>query len=387
MPASSPAAAAAVLGKRKRKPAQIKDEKTPDAAATAAVLEDAQAIFRRHFEAQFAPIDDDVEKKDKSKAKKSKSTAAADEDGDEQGDGIEDMRSDSGSSDDENEDEDGWGGLSGEEDNSDNNSEVQDLELADLLGNSNSATTVEVVDHSKPMPTSILHPSNAIMSKREMRAYLSSRPPDTTTIPSSSTTDKNKNKNANDDDDNPQNEDSKTLLANDLELQRLISESHILAASNPFNAIGSSSSSQHNNSDHKTAFAQGRTRALTIDLRLQKLGSTDSIFTQRKMPTNMRRGINAAREAKEDKRRREAKENGIILEKRALTPGKTKQSSAGPRPSKWSKGGGRRGGLAVDMPGMGRFSNGELKLSKKEVRAVEMEGMRSDSGKRRRRRR
>lgn len=203
-----------------------------------------------------------------------------------------------------------------------------------------------------------------------MRAYLSSRPPDTTTTDAPSSASRTKNKSSEDDDDNPQNEDSKTLLANDLELQRLISESHILSATNPFNSIGSSSAAG-GDGGAKT-FTQGRTRTLTTDLRLQKLGSKESIFTQRKMPMNMRKGINTARDAKEDKRRREAKENGIILEK-----------AVSKKPKK-SKG---RGGLAVDMPGMGRFSGGELKLSKREVRAVEMEGMRPDSGKRRRRRR
>lgn len=203
------------------------------------------------------------------------------------------------------------------------------------------------------------------MSKREMRAFLSSRPPDAASTDAA----KQKPKQISSGDDDPQNEDSKSLLADDLALQRLISESHILSASNPFNSVGSGSSSAKSR-----AFVEGRTRALTTDLRLQKLGSKESIFTQRKMPMGMRQGINMANEAREEKRRREAKENGIILEK----------ASDKKRGKRRSKG---RGDVAVDMPGMGRFSNGELRLSKREVRAVEMEGMRPDSGKRRRRRR
>lgn len=98
----------AVLGTRKRKPAQRKDEETTDAAAA---LDDAQAIFRRHFEAQFAPIDGDSASTSKA-AKKSKRPANGDDDEDDkEEDGVEDMRSDSESSEDDGE----WGGVSGEE--------------------------------------------------------------------------------------------------------------------------------------------------------------------------------------------------------------------------------------------------------------------------------
>lgn len=208
------------------------------------------------------------------------------------------------------------------------------------------------------------------MSKREMRAYLSSRPPDPTST-THSLLSKAKG-NAADGDAEPGNEDSKALLANDLALQRLISESHILAASNPFNAIGLGAADADGGGGK--AFTEGRTRKLTTDLRLQKLGSKESIFTQHKMPMGMRKGINTAKQDREDRRRREARENGIILE--------TAQKKGGGK--KMAKG---RGGVAVDMPGMGKFRNGELRLSNREVKAVEMEGKRFDSGKKRRRRR
>lgn len=93
-----------VLGKRKRKPAQRVDENT-DAAA----IDDAQAIFRKHFEAQFAPIQDEVDEDAGNSVgmdKDAKTTAESDNDSD---GGIEDMRSDS-ESDDEQDGE--WGGLS-----------------------------------------------------------------------------------------------------------------------------------------------------------------------------------------------------------------------------------------------------------------------------------
>lgn len=235
---------------------------------------------------------------------------------------------------------------------------------------------VKVIDHSKPLPTSAtLAAQDAIMTKRELRAFLSSRPPDAT---ATDLIDKSKFKGRAGEDDEAQNEDSKTLLANDLALQRLISESHILASSNPFNAVGSRGGTGGSASEAGAkAFTEGRTRKLTADLRLQKLGSKESIFTQQKMPMGMRKGIHAAREEKEAKRRREAKENGIILERPT-------QEGSGKKKGRRSKG---RGDLAVDMPGMGRFRNGELRLNKRDVKAVEMEGMRMDNGKRRRRRR
>lgn len=225
---------------------------------------------------------------------------------------------------------------------------------------------VEIVDHSKPGPASASALQTAMMSKREMRAYLSSRPPDTTSTTSTQT--KSLKAGGEDDDDDAQNEDSKTLLANDLALQRLLSESHLLSASNPFHSIGSS------DADGKT-FTQGRTRHLTTDLRLQKLGSKESIFTQRKMPMGMRKGINSARQEREAKRRREAKENGIILETALKEKGRKRTSK------------GTRGDVAVDMPGMGKFRNGELRLSSREVKEVEMEGKRFDVGRKKRRRR
>lgn len=232
------------------------------------------------------------------------------------------------------------------------------------------ALAVQVVDHSKPLPSSTVAPQLATMSKRESRAYLSSRPPDATA--DDHRHDSKKSKQNPGEKDDPHNEDSKTLLANDLELQRLINESHILSASNPFNSIGS----RTDGASGKT-FVEGRTRALTTDLRLQALGSKASILKQRNMPMGMRKGINAAKDAREEKRRREARENGIVLEKddrKGKSGGKKKKSKG-------------RGDVAVDMPGMGRFKGGELKLSKSEVRAVEMEGMRMDYGGKKRRRR
>ena len=69
----------------------------------------------------------------------------------------------------------------------------------------------------------------------------------------------------------------------------------------------------------------------------------------------MRKGIVAAAGARETKRRREAKENGVILERET---GKKK----GRERSKDS---------GVDRPGIGRMKGAELRLSDHNIRRVE----------------
>lgn len=90
---------------------------------------------------------------------------------------------------------------------------------------------------------------------------------------------------------------------------------------------------------------------------MQALGSKVSIHKQEKMPMHMRKGMMAASDARETKRRREAKENGIILERET---GKQKRRSRG----------GRDGG-GVDRPGVGRLKGAELRISESDVKRIE----------------
>ncbi|KAL4726237.1 swr complex subunit [Fusarium chlamydosporum] len=276
--------AMAVLGKRKAKA-------DPEPAISE---EDAAAIFRRHFEAQFAPLPD--AKEPKVSAKKTKRDEKS------VGDDGDNGRGDSDSSEgDDNEDEDEWGGLSGE-DSGEEEEEEQ-------------ASAIEVVDHSAKQPS-----MPATMSKRELKAFMSSRPPDQTFTkpePTPAATSSSTN-------DLP--EDAPSLLAQDLELRRLIAESHLLAPA--LSASGTTITPK--------AFAAGRTRQKATDMRVQALGSKVSIHKQEKMPMNMRKGIVAAADEREAKRRREAKENGIILERET---GKKKGRKD------------RRRDVAVDRPG------------------------------------
>ena len=317
-----------LLGKRKTRI----PEKTSEAE-----IQDAEAIFRRHFEAQFKPLQVAESRKPARKSAREPEVEVDEDD------------SDSESADSE------WGGIS-EDDEAGTNIPQHANGIRNDLANTvyTEANAVEVIDHTSSRPTT----TTSTMTKRELRAYLSSRPP-SAFDDESSTQPKAKPPKAKDAD--PEDEDSATLLANDLALQRLIAESKILSS-----AAASPSADR--------AFAEGRTRRITTDMRLQALGSRDSVLAQKKMPMGIRKGIAGAAAAREEKRRREAKENGIILE-RAIGGGKNK--AAGKRR--------RAGGLAVDMPGVGRMKGAELRLSQRDIRSMETPREKPGGKKRRRR--
>jgi len=124
-------------------------------------------------------------------------------------------------------------------------------------------------------------------------------------------------------------------LKNDLALQRLLKESHLL--------------------DQPTLSPYPTTNRLKIiDLRMQSAGAKDSLFAQKKMPMSHRKGIKAKAGRKEEYRRREARENGVILEKAI----KSKTSSS----KKRDRGAGH--------PSIGKFQGGTLRLSRKDVSEV-----------------
>ena len=177
--------------------------------------------------------------------------------------------------------------------------------------------------------------------------------------------------------------DAPDLLANDLELQRLISESHLLAgafrlpstfstASGATSTVGSASDVS-SSSKSSQPFAAGRLRQRATDLRIQAVANkargdasaagtvtvsqaSESIFTQAKMPMAMRKGIASKAASRESKRRQEARESGIVLERPAAKP---VSKSAAKRMR------------AVDAPAVGRMHGSELRLRDKDVRAIE----------------
>ncbi|KAK4196625.1 hypothetical protein QBC40DRAFT_233983 [Triangularia verruculosa] len=305
------------LGKRKAPPAEED-------------VVDAQEALRRHFEARFkmptgiAPCAAPPSKKQ-----------ARDEDEDDEDDEDSDFDSDASEA-------ESWDGVSSEEEEEDDSEDEPHV--------------VQVVDHTKSSSTTI----TSTMSKKELKAYLSSRPPSHTSAAQSDTPNPKKKKA----DDSSQAEDSAAFLANDLALQRLIAESHILSAAGG-NSSHWESSAAAGTATNTRAFAAGRTAKKTTDLRFQALGAKESILAQAKMPMSMRKGIVSHNTAKEAKRRREAKENGIILEREV----KKSKSSRGKR-----SGGGGRGEREVGAPGVGRMRGATLRISAREAEVLNRPG-------------
>ncbi|KAK8117652.1 uncharacterized protein PG998_005933 [Apiospora kogelbergensis] len=322
-----------VLGKRKSRRA----EKDPAEVAA------AQEKLRKFFESQYEPITPTTDSKEGGSTENGEVDDERSDD--ESGDG-EDGEGNSGSDSEDDDEDDEWGGLSGEEDTA--------------------ATTItqphiEVVEHSDiSIPTS-LDPT----LRKASRAYLSSRVPNALSDPTSQQPAKQSSKAAKD-------EDTATLLRDDLALQRLLTESHLFSST--FGAAGAGS----NGTEH-----EGRNRHKATDLRLAALGSKDSIYKQAKMPMAHRKGIIAAAEKREDKRRREARENGIVLERpttgvhEGWTGLKGKKSKA----KASSSSSGRKREAAVDAPAVGKLRNGLLQLSKKDIRDIEGSGGGSRGGK------
>nr|XP_036586581.1 uncharacterized protein CTRU02_03169 [Colletotrichum truncatum]KAF6797138.1 hypothetical protein CTRU02_03169 [Colletotrichum truncatum] len=326
-------AATSVAAKKK---AVKEDEQKKDDSAIA----DAQDIFRRHFEAAFKPLPET-----KRKTKKAKVVVESDDDEDEEeeeededdtdGDEDEDPDEDVGADGEEAGEE--WDGLSGDGEGKGMLTRVKNTE-DDSGEDEDDTPVVEVVDHSsnKPLPVSS-------MSKRELKAFMSSKPPSQTdpkptpiTLPGDAGSD---------------DENDKSMLANDLALQRLLSESHLLSRHTitPFS----------NPTAASKTFSEGRLRQRQLDLRAQNLApGVKSLFKQEKMPMAFRKGINAAAADRETKRRRQAKENGIVLEREAA-PKKAKRA---------------RADRGVDGPAVGRMKGAELKLSERDIRSIEGPG-------------
>ncbi|OCL09118.1 hypothetical protein AOQ84DRAFT_431443 [Glonium stellatum] len=274
-------------GKRKRVTREDlqKRSSSPESSQNSET-EDIQAIFKRHFEAKFKPLDPEHKKTKIIKQVEE----AQDEDRDSDWDGI----------------------ISSEE------------------------AAVEVIEHSA------LRVVNERAEKDEIKAFMSSKPPSSGTGAFSKTT---KPKPVDID------SDAEALnLKNDLALQRLLRESHLLDTSTSTSSLALSGTNRHK----------------ALDMRLQSLGSKASILTQEKMPMSHRKGIQAKALQREERRRREAKENGIILEAAIKM-----------------KGGERKRERGVGGPGVGKFKGGTLSLSKKDIESIQ--GRRGTKGKRGRR--
>ncbi|KAF1964269.1 hypothetical protein BU23DRAFT_562091 [Bimuria novae-zelandiae CBS 107.79] len=281
---------APTLGKRKRitreELEQSSRASSPSSDSQCSDREDMQALFRKAFEAKFAPLDIEPVRK----------TQKVEE------------------SEEEAEEESDWSGISSSEDENETSNGVQVFDYASA--------------HEPPTKA----------SKSEMRAFMSAKPPSL----SKSTVAKPVPK--------PKKEDDSVEAAhlkNDLELQKLLRESTLLSANAPTYSTRTGSTRERKDARHKLT-----------DLHIQSLGAKKSIFEQKSMPMSHRKGIIAKAKMREEKRRAEAKENGITLEKERKT-----KKVFGKR---------ERG---VGGPSVGKFKGGTLTLSKKDLR-----GLTSSSG-------
>lgn len=100
---------------------------------------------------------------------------------------------------------------------------------------------------------------------------------------------------------------------------------------------------------------------------MQSIGAKSSLYDQ-KMPSAHRKGMKAKTSAKDEKRRREAKENGVILEKPApkSNPTSTKRRERG-----------------VGGSSIGKFTGGTLNLSQRDYNSITGAGKKSSKGRRR----
>ncbi|KAI9840495.1 MAG: hypothetical protein M1838_004025 [Thelocarpon superellum] len=181
----------------------------------------------------------------------------------------------------------------------------------------------EIVDYSAQHLSQTSEPPRA-----ELKTFMTSKPP-TATSPAPRAQDRESRVDTAGDDD-------AANVKHDIALQRLLQESALL---DPSSSLAPSGANRHK----------------AIDLRIQSLGSKTSVLTQEKMPLSHRRGIVAKAATREEKRRREAKANGIVLEKvKAPSKGRENRRERG-----------------VGQPGVGKFTGGTLRLSKRDVAHIQ----------------
>ncbi|KAF1915698.1 hypothetical protein BDU57DRAFT_280352 [Ampelomyces quisqualis] len=209
----------------------------------------------------------------------------------------------------------------------------EEEEDTDWAGISDEENDVEVIEFQDPR----LEEDDT--AKAEMRAFMSSKPPTSMSAPTKSLTVKKKPDSA---------ELAETTnLKNDLALQKLLRESHFLSAS----ASSSGTSTP-------TLSATGKSRHKSTDLHLQSLGAKGSVFAQKKMPMAQRKHMTQKARLSDEKRRTQAKEAGIILERPAMGKPAAKRDDH------------RKRDQTVGLPSVGKFRGGTLNLSKKDVRSI-----------------
>ncbi|ERF69132.1 hypothetical protein EPUS_01088 [Endocarpon pusillum Z07020] len=202
-------------------------------------------------------------------------------------------------------------------------SDAASLSDWDGLSEGDSTPGIEIIEHGKREP-----PTSA-NDGQHAKKFMSSKPP----LLGASAKINGKRQ------DQPSAEETAAEAINlkhDIELQRLLKESHFLNRSLGSNLTPSS-------------------RHKAIDVRMQSLGAKSSLFKQAKMPLSHHKGIIARNNQRKASRRTEAKENGIVLEK----DNKERDAKNVRR---------ERG---VGAPTVGKFKDGTLKLSRQDISAIQ----------------
>lgn len=201
----------------------------------------------------------------------------------------------------------------------------EDSEDSDWSGFSEDGDAVQVIAHKKA------DDSFPEMDRSEQRAYMSSKPP---AADERKTPTKAPSKGAGEDDAS-----EAANLKHDLALQRLLKESHLLDPST-FSA--------------KNSAPEGKGRLKALDLRLQDLGAKNSLSAQDKMPIAHRQGIKSKAVGREEKRRKDAAENGVVLERARHAAKDLKRRER-----------------SVGGPTVGKFRGGTLQLSGRDLRDIQ----------------
>lgn len=316
-----------MIGKRKRETTVASRKK---AAATttkntsennSSSQENHQDLFRKYFEARFKPIETEVD---------IRGGAEGDTEKGEGEDELVESESEPGSE---------WDGLSGslEDEDEDEEGEVEVVQPVEVVAYDSTERREDDDELAKLEFKSFMvrntYTYTYIITTNNLLSQ-SSKPPSS----QPPTTTNSKHRSSRPEDTEP--ETATDSLKNDLALQRLLKESHLLTPS----------------SSTSTLNPVGKNRHKAIDLRMQDLGSKGSIFAQEKMPLGHRRGIIEKAGEREERRRREAKENGIVLEREKREK---------------KKGDGKRRERGIGGPSVGSFKGGMLRLSKKDVLEIQ----------------
>jgi hypothetical protein len=322
---------ALALGKRKRRQGVSKEqnEASDDSDDNAT----ARALFQRAFEKKFKPLEENE------KPARQKKPVVEDNREDDDEDDEEDEDDSNPSSGSDNDSEDVFSGFSGSESETISKPQIEIIE----------DRTFRRADPAE--------------EKRLKKQFMSAKIPSTPKYPiahkpsGSATTTTTR---AADGTEIP--DDESNNLQNDLALQRLLKESHLLDAST-FSATGTASSAP-----------EGAARLKALDMRIRDLGGKKSHLQQDRMPIAFRKGMVAKAGEREDKRRTEAKENGIILERFGA------KSAGGGGGAGAANGRERKKAIGTGGPDVGTFRGATLRLSKNDIKGIEGSGKRGGKG-------